>query len=470
MLSDPCQYISRHTLLISIILLMLLTVEVFPQQKRHTTTTHNELKTFENFLDKHPSVAADLKRDPSLINEEDYLAQHPELQRFLSAHPGLRREVMSKFGGCSMALPSIFDRVSPAVVYIYATSINPYRTTGRVEHVVGSGFIIDPSGLILTNSHVAFARQSLIVTLGDGATFPAQLVGADPIFDIALLRIPKVEGITLPTIALGDSDRVHVGGEAIAIGNPLGLDQSLSRGTVSATNRVLPATFFSLEEPLIQIDAPINPGNSGGPLINQCGEVIGITTAVIAEAQNIGFAIPINLVKTVLPSLVAQGRVIRPWLSFHGQIIDDLLQSIFRIPLVPGFLVEIVEPGSPAEKAGLKGGELEIMISGHEFLMGGDIITKINGISVSSPENMIEALKGVKVGGPISLNIFRDGKELTIGYVVPERPLLPGDVGGQNVSSPLPKRAGSSVRPIGIRTGLGVFRYYSAENPLRHLH
>jgi S1-C subfamily serine protease len=277
----------------------------------------------------------------------------------------------------------------------------------------------------------------LEVTLNDGTSLQAQLVGADPIFDIALLRIPKPTDKTLPVLVLGDSDRVHVGGEAIAIGNPLGLDQTLTRGVVSATNRVLPITFFSFQEPLIQVDTPINPGNSGGPLVNQCSEVVGMTTAILPGAQNIGFAIPINLVKAVLPSLSTQGHVVRPWLGFHGQMIDNTLQQIFRIPLVPGFLVEVVEPGSPAFKAGLKGGQVEISIEGQDFLMGGDIITRINGADVTEPEKISAALRTIGVGSTVDLTIYRNGKELTLNYTVPERPLLPGDVVGPSASFPI---------------------------------
>lgn len=457
MFSYTQKLIGRRSLLLLAVVLTMFTADAFPQQRRAGNNPHNQLKTFEIFLDKHPSVAADLSQDPSLIDDQDYLAQHPELLQFLQAHPGIRKEIISKAQRCELALPSIFDRVSPAVVYIHATSINPYRTTDRVEHVVGSGFIIDPSGLILTNSHVVFTRQSFIVTLSDGNSLPAQLIGADPIFDVALLRVPKPTEGALPTLALGDSDRVHVGGEAIAIGNPLGLDQTLTRGIVSATNRILPVTFFSSEEPLIQIDTPINPGNSGGPLINQCGEVVGMTTAIIPGAQNIGFAIPINLVKALLPSLISQGRVVRPWLGFHGQLIDDLLPNIFRFPLIPGFMVEVVEPGSPADKAGLKGGQLEVSIAGHEFLLGGDIITKINGIAVTEPEKIIEALRGIKVGSNISLTIFRAGEELTIGYVVPERPLLPGDVAGPQASFTPAKVTVSRPRPNGLKAARGFY-------------
>jgi serine protease Do len=378
--------------------------------------------------------------------------------RQLKTQPSLPRGTRSKITPCSLTIPMIFDRVSPAVVFIFATSINPYRVNGRVENFVGSGFIIDPSGLILTNSHVAFGRQSIELRLEDGTSVPAQLVGADPIFDVAVLRIPKpIKGI-LPVAALGDSDKVQVGGEAIVIGNPLGLDQSLTRGTVSAINRLLPVTFFSLQEPLIQIDTPINPGNSGGPLIDQCGKVIGITTAKISDANNIGFAIPINLVKAILPSLISQGRVIRPWLGFHGQIVGYELQSIFRLPLVAGLMVEVVEPGSPAENSGLKGGVLEITIAGQELLLGGDIITKINGIELTSSENLVAILRQLKVGTTARLTIFRDGKEIPISYEIPERPLLPGDLGADSDSFSLPEGHGLRLRPNGTRRGQRTFQ------------
>ena len=449
-----------HQWLIALMMIFLsvIVVHAWPIQQKVQEKSHWELKTFEKFLDSHPSIADELSKDPSLIDDQKYLAKHPDLEQFLKTHPGLQRELKAKAAACSLSVPSIFDRVSPSVVYISATSINPYRVNGRVENFVGSGFIIDAGGLILTNSHVAFGRQSIEVRLEDGMSVPAQVVGADPIFDIALLRISIPEKEKLPTVILGDSDRVHVGGDAIVIGNPLGLDQSLTRGTISAINRLLPATFFSLQEPLIQIDTPINPGNSGGPLINQCGEVIGITTAKIADAQNIGFAIPINLVKAVLPSLISQGRVIRPWLGFHGQIIDDGLQNIFRLPLVPGLLVEIVEPGSPAEKAGLRGGVLEITIAGQEFLLGGDIITKINGIDVTTPDNLIDVLQQLKVGSTVSLNIFRDGSEIMLSYNIPERPLLPGDFSGENTTFHFQEGYRLRLRPNSMRTGQSIFR------------
>jgi serine protease Do len=336
------------------------------------------------------------------------------------AQPGRR--------ACSEDASSVYDRVSDAVVFIEGSSINPYRATDRVEHIVGSGFIVDAKGIVLTNSHVALGRQAITVTLDEGTTVPARLVAADPIFDIAVLQIPMPSTGTLPVLALGDSSVLKPGDDVLAIGNPLGLSQTLTHGIVSAVNRVLPVTFFTQTEPMIQIDSPINHGNSGGPLLNRCGEVVGMTTAVIANAQGIGLAIPINLIKQVLPSLIQDHRLIRPWLGFHGQFIDDALKSVLNLPLATGFLVEVVEPGSPADTASMQGGHLEITIAGHDFLLGGDIITRMNGRAFSTPDDVNAALGTLKVGSQVTMTLMRDGKPVEMRYTLPERPLLPGDI------------------------------------------
>jgi S1-C subfamily serine protease len=352
-----------------------------------------------------------------------------------------------KRAACSASIPELFDRVSPAVVFIAATTINPYQLSDRVSHIVGTGFIYDSSGLILTNSHVAFGRQSIIVTLDDGTSAPAQLVGADPIFDVAVLRIAQPQRGKLPTAVLGDSDRVLIGEEVLAIGNPLGLDQSVTRGIVSAANRILPETPFSLEEPLIQTDVAMNPGNSGGPLLNRCGKVIGISTAIIADAANISFAIPVNLAKAVLPSLLAHGRVIRPWIGFHGQLIEGVLLDLMRIPLAEGLLVEAVEPGSPADHAGLRGGQIEVAIGERDFLIGGDIVLSINGMHLDTPEKLTNVMRALQVGSTVTLKVFRDGEEREMQYVLPERPILPEDIDRQRLSAPLAGRVLRRVAP-----------------------
>ncbi|MGB8436702.1 MAG: trypsin-like peptidase domain-containing protein [Burkholderiales bacterium] len=335
---------------------------------------------------------------------------------------------------CERSIPEIYTSAAPAVVLITAQSINPYRLQNRVNQVLGSGFIIDLNGLILTNSHVVFGMQAITVTLSDGTIIPARLVGADPIFDLAVVQIEKPDSGTLPVLQLGDSDRVRTGEEVIAIGNPLGLDQTVTRGIVSGLNRLLPETPLSLLEPLIQTDTPINPGSSGGPLLNRCGEVIGINSSIIPDAQNIGFAIPANLAKALVPTLLENGRVIRPWIGFHGQIVDAELRKLLLIPMVDGLLVEAVEPNSPADKLGIQGGSMELSLGGSSFLLGGDIVVEINGVKVTDGDALATAMRGLKVGSKLALKLFRQGNYRDLEYALPERPLLPGDIPAQGES------------------------------------
>ena len=339
---------------------------------------------------------------------------------------------------CNESLPDLFEHASPSVVMITGTSINPYRLQDRVSRVLGSGFVIDSDGLILTNSHVVYGLQSLVVTLDDGSIEPARVVGADPIFDVAVIAIAKPKRGALPVARLGDSDRLRPGDDVVAIGNPLGLDQTITRGIISGINRILPETPLSLSEPLIQTDTPINPGNSGGPLLNRCGEVIGINTAILPEAQNIGFAVPINLAKNILPALLKDGHVIRPWIGFHGQLVGSELRKLLQIPLVDGLLVEVVEPGSPAESAGLRGGHLELTIGGNSLLLGGDIVVSINGIAMNQSGQLIAAMRAIKVGQTLKLRLFRDGSYREVEYKLPERPLLPGDLPASGTFMPAP--------------------------------
>jgi S1-C subfamily serine protease len=347
--------------------------------------------------------------------------------------------------GCNEPLPDLFKRASPAVVMITGQSINPYRLQDRVTRSLGSGVIIDRKGLILTNSHVVYGLQSLSVTLDDGSIEPAHVVGADPIFDIAVIEIAKPARGALPVAKLGDSDRLRPGEEVIAIGNPLGLDQTITRGIVSGINRILPETPLSLSEPLIQTDTPINPGNSGGPLLNRCGEVVGINTAILPEAQNIGFAVPINLAKSILPALMKDGHMIRPWIGFHGQLVGPEVRKLLQMPLVNGLLVEAVEPGSPADHAGMRGGTIELIIGGNSLLLGGDIVVSVNGIDITQPEKLAEVMHAIKVGSTLKLRLFRDGEYRNVEYLLPERPLLPGDLPDSGTLAPLPQPNGKAL-------------------------
>lgn len=353
---------------------------------------------------------------------------------------------------CDSSLPALFARVSPSVVSIGAMSIDPYDAAHRLQWVTGSGVVVDASGLIVTNAHVVFGRQAVRVTLHDGSTLPARLLGADPLFDIALLRVEVPAGMSLPAARPGRSDQVVVGQEVYAIGSPFGLDQSLTRGIVSAINRRLPGATWSLTEPLIQTDASINPGSSGGPLLDACGAVIGITTAMLPDAQNIGFAIPVALVQSMIPSLAEHGRVIRPWLGVQGQMVTDDLKALLRVPLVDGFLVEVVEPGSPAAGLGIEGGGFELVIGGQPVLLGGDIITAIDGRGVTEPARLIELLSSLEVGKTVRLTLVRAERTRDLDVVVAERPLRPTEASNEH------RDAGTDARPLAFRPTVAVRR------------
>jgi len=323
---------------------------------------------------------------------------------------------------CALALPELYERVSPAVVSVTTAAINPYDTGREIERRAGSGVIVNQSGLVLTNAHVVSSSQVVTVTLDDGTALPARVVGADPVFDIAFLRVTPPPKGSLPVARLGDSDALRVGEEVYAIGNPFGLEQTLTRGIVSAVNRVLPGATWSLKEPMIQTDAAINPGNSGGPLVNRCGDVVGLTTAILPDAQSIGFAIPVSLVNAVGADLLENGRVIRPWLGVQGALVSPALRALLRAPLADGLLVEVVEPDSPAARAGVRGGDLDLVIGGEPLLVGGDVITAIDGAPVTTTEALAAALARFHVGGTAVLTLSRDGATRTFELPVVERP------------------------------------------------
>ena len=329
---------------------------------------------------------------------------------------------------CNRSIADLYDSKSPAVVLITALTINPYRVDDRVQQVTGSGFIIDSHGLVMTNSHVVFGTQAIAVTLDDGTQLPARLLGADPIFDLAILQIPEPDSGKLPVLTFGDSDGVRPGDKVIAIGNPLGFDQTITSGIVSGLNRILPERPRMLAHPMIQTDAAINPGNSGGPLLNRCGDVIGVTSEILGEAQNIGFAIPSNLARSVVGPLVEKGRLMRPWLGIDGSLIDAGLRKIFTLPLTDGFLVEVVERNSPAAVAGITGGRVPVKVGSRSMILGGDVIVAINDIELKNVESLQRALKTIVIGSRARLKVFRQGKTFTTEFAITERPLQPGDV------------------------------------------
>jgi S1-C subfamily serine protease len=327
---------------------------------------------------------------------------------------------------CDKTTVELFREVSPSVVFLSGVSIDPYRVQERVKWGIGSGVVIDAQGHVLTNAHVVQRLKEVFVALDEDTVLSAEVLGADPIVDLAVVKLVLAPA-NFVAARLGDSDRLQVGEDVIAIGNAMGLRKTVSEGIVSGLNRSLPVSPMYWLTPYIQTDAALSPGNSGGPLLNRCGEVIGINSAVLQEGENIGFAIPINIAKRVLPDLMEKGRVIRPWHGINGQWIDFAMAMLIRYPLTAGFLIETVEPGSPAEKMGLRGGTLPLKIGQKEILLGGDIITEVNGERLNSMDTLLQIADSLKVGDQVEVQYFRDGELHSLKVVLPERPLLPGD-------------------------------------------
>jgi serine protease Do len=269
----------------------------------------------------------------------------------------------------------------------------------------GSGFIIDPNGIIVTNNHVVRGATSVSVTLEDGTTLPAKIVGTDPRTDIAVLRVEA--GHKLPFIQLGDSNDAKVGQWVVAMGNPFGLGGTVTAGIISARGRDIGEGPY---DNFIQIDAPINEGNSGGPLFTQNGRVIGINTAILSPSGGsvgIGFAIPSNTVRTVVAELEKSGHVTRGYLGVQAQRIDPAMAAALGLKDHSGALVASVEPGTPAAKAGIQ---------------PGDVIVQVNGTAISNPRDLAVDVADVKPGDPLKLQVLRNGSETTLATVAEALP------------------------------------------------
>ena len=262
------------------------------------------------------------------------------------------------------------------------------------QRSLGSGFIISQDGYILTNDHVVDGADEIKVKLSDGREFTGEIRGLDPKLDLALIKIDA--GEDLPVARLGDSEEIKVGEWVMAIGNPFGLEQTVTVGIVSAKGRVIGAGPY---DDFIQTDASINPGNSGGPLFNMQGEVIGINTAIVAQGQGIGFAIPVNMAKQIIPQLRDEGRVTRGWLGVTVQALNKELAESFDLDTTHGALVNEVIKDSPADKAGLK---------------RGDIIVEYDGKQVDELNDLPRLVAATPVDETVKVKVFRDGKERTI--------------------------------------------------------
>jgi serine protease Do len=279
--------------------------------------------------------------------------------------------------------------------------------TKRRQMGEGSGVIVDPKGYILTNNHVVAGADKLTVRLSDGREFKGVPKGTDPKTDLAVIH---VEAKDLPLATLGDSDKIRVGEWAIAIGSPFGLEETVTVGVISAKGRTGLGT--GTYEDFIQTDASINPGNSGGPLVNIDGEVIGINAMIISPGQGIGFAIPINLAKTIMAELIKTGKVIRPWVGIGLQGLTPELMKNFNVKEKEGAIISQVYEGSPGEKAGLK---------------TGDIIVQIDGKKIKDSQDVVHEVLKRPVGQKVLLEVIRDGKRVEISVTTAQMPSMPGE-------------------------------------------
>ncbi len=343
-----------------------------------------------------------------------------------------------KDSGDSNLVNQIYRRDGQGVAFIQASKtaeespgVNPFgepEPEGEGGGVAtGSGFLIDTQGHIITNSHVVDGASKVQVTLGsDETSHNAEIVGTDPATDVALLKV-DVPADQLHPLALGDSSKVQVGDPVVAIGNPFGLDRTVTSGIISALQRQIQApNGFSISH-VIQTDAAINPGNSGGPLIDASGSVIGINSQIQSGGGGgnvgIGFAVPINTARDVVGQIKRDGEVEHAYIGITGGSVTPAIADSLKLPTDKGVLVNEVTEDGPADKAGVEGGKAEATIEGAQVRLGGDIITEVDGEPVTSMEALIDAVDGAEPGDKMELTLVRDdGEEKTVTVTLGVRP------------------------------------------------
>jgi len=324
----------------------------------------------------------------------------------------------------NLTLIELFEKSEESVVKIKVERIGSATDTGGV----GSGFVYDNLGHIITNAHVVDGANKTTVTFLDGSQYNAEIIGEDKFTDIAVIKVSEKPRLLHP-LQMGDSSLLQVGEQVAAIGNPFGLSGSMTSGIVSGMGRLIatPATAFSIPD-VIQTDAAINPGNSGGPLLNLRGEVVGINTAIQSssgEFSGVGFAIPSNTAIKIVPSLIEDGEYHHPWIGISGRDIDPDLARVLELKDAKGFLIITVVDGSPADKAGLKGMTATQIIDGKEYPVNGDIIISVDDKEVRKISDILIHLQREKsVGDTMVLGVLRDGEFMHISLELVERPDL----------------------------------------------
>jgi S1-C subfamily serine protease len=320
----------------------------------------------------------------------------------------------------------VYNQVSPGVVNITSTTLEyDWFFSPVAKEGTGSGCVLDTEGNILTNYHVIESANSLEVSLPDRTKYHAKVVGYDKQNDLAVIRLVDVSKNRLHPIGLGDSNALKVGQKVLAIGNPLGLQNTLTVGIVSSLGRRIKTESGDLVDNVIQTDAAINPGNSGGPLLNTAGEMIGINTSIFTIAGGnigIGFAIPANTIRRVVNELIKNGRVIRPWFGVEGYSLNDELASDLGLPVSSGILVARVYRGSSAESAGIRGANQMAILYNERVLIGGDIITEVDGQPVTSSEELKMVLESKHAGDTVKVTIYRGKTKIQKSVVLVEAP------------------------------------------------
>ena len=344
-------------------------------------------------------------------------------------------------GKKTLTIHDVYALDAPGVVQVTATSrvavqtdpfLDPFgfgSTTAQTQQALGSGFVIDKSGHIVTNYHVVQGAERVQVSFSDNERLNARVVGRDPSTDVAVLQV-KTRSRALTPLALGNSDAVRVGDAVLAIGNPLGEDRSITSGIVSALQRRIYAPNGAPIDNVIQTDAALNHGNSGGPLLNARGQVIGVNSQIQTTSGGggnigIGFAIPINTVKDVAGQLIAKGVVVHPFLGIGGRAITPHVATLFRLPVTHGLLVGNVCKGSGAAKAGVHRSTSLVTVAGSTWPLGGDIILKADGTTVSSISQLRAIVSDFKPGDSVELELYRGSKTMDLKVKLGRQPATP---------------------------------------------
>ncbi len=328
----------------------------------------------------------------------------------------------------------VYRRDAPGVVQITATSVvqgqaDPFNflpSSPQTSQSLGSGFVIDKAGHIVTNYHVIQGAKKVQVSFSGQDEITATVVGKDPSTDVAILKI-DAHARALTPLELGNSDAVVVGDPVYAIGNPFGFTRTLTTGVVSAVQRQIEAPNSLPIDHAIQTDAAINHGNSGGPLIDSQGRVVGVTSQISTGSTGsqgnvgIGFAIPINTVRSVAGQIISSGKALHAFLGLDAAPITPQLASLFHLPSKSGLLIQDVQAGSGADKAGLKAGKTAVVVQGESYQVGGDLIVAVDGASVTSYEQLRDAISKRKPGDKIKLEIYRNGTKKTVTATLGQR-------------------------------------------------